>query len=811
MHSPIFFNKNTAIPVLIFSFLLFCSKESIAGENVDKITNNKIVNFDTSLLASLGYSKEIADFFKDSNKYLPGKHDVTIKINNTYIYQTTININENGDLCMDNILIDTLKLKQKEILKTCSAISDIYPNAKINYIPNKSEIYLIFNENDIDLSKSDTRYSKGGFALLANYNIYGMYFKNINSQNFHQGQLDIGANFYNWILRNNGSFIIGENESKYKFNETTLSHSIDSMDSVFQIGQINTNGNIFNGLPLSGIQIYPDSSLHNNVLTIPVVGFTESAATIEVSQNGRLLYQTLVPAGPFELSNINNISATTPLNVVVIQEDGQKQRFSVLTSNINKDTSAVKSNFQLAVGKYRKINSSENSDTPIIIDIERNTEFNYTDYTLGTILSKDYQSIGGKVDVQINNDKSLGVGVLTQNDKYSSGTQLDFNFNKTMYNVSVGVSTLYRTKNYKTLHETLDNKYYDIDEELLENNNNWNHYKKIKSSTSLSSGMSFDDIGRFGYSINYNNYYNDNKNDVSQIMSYSKKIGNITTSINYQMHTDRDNRLYLNLSFPLGKNSSVNIQSQQYHDTSDTTATFRNKYSDSLSYSVGGSNSNNNNKVNGGISLSTPYNKLSVTGSVNNYNKSMMYSTSGAIAYVDNLLVTSPLALGDTFGVIHIPGQSGVKVNVSGGGITTTNYFGIAAIPRLPGRQKTTVQLNTLNLPLNTRLNTTSFDLSVEKGTVVSKTIPSIITNQLLLTVKQKNGLNISSGGSVLNIEGKLVTIVMNNGNVMLTNEQIGQKLILRSPNQDDCTINYSVPEYFDPNVIYEESSAICN
>ena len=48
-------------------------------------------------------------------------------------------------------------------------------------------------------------------------------------------------------------------------------------------------------------------------------------------------------------------------------------------------------------------------------------------------------------------------------------------------------------------------------------------------------------------------------------------------------------------------------------------------------------------------------------------------------------LLLLPVELGDTFGILRVPGQSGILVNSMGGGSTTiTNHFGTAVIPNLP-------------------------------------------------------------------------------------------------------------------------------
>lgn len=84
---------------------------------------------------------------------------------------------------------------------------------------------------------------------------------------------------------------------------------------------------------MNGFQLYSDSSYQNSKLTVPITGMSEKPATVEVTQNNRLLYRTIIPAGPFQLNNISGVSSSQPLHVKVIQDDGIIQEFDVITSN----------------------------------------------------------------------------------------------------------------------------------------------------------------------------------------------------------------------------------------------------------------------------------------------------------------------------------------------------------------------------------------------------------------------------------------------------------------------------------------------
>lgn len=98
--------------------------------------------------------------------------------------------------------------------------------------------------------------------------------------------------------------------------------------------------------------------------------------------------------------------------------------------------------------------------------------------------------------------------------------------------------------------------------------------------------------------------------------------------------------------------------------------------------------------------------------------------------------------------------------------------------------RKSTVQLDTKELPLNVRLDTTSFDVAVARGTVISRTVTATVMKQLLLGITLADGSPAPSGSSVLDEHDGLIGVVMGEGNVMLNNEQIGRPVKLRIANQ---------------------------
>lgn len=794
------------------------------------------VEFDVSALKSLGYGAEVADFFKQGSQFLPGQYDVTVVVNGSARYPATVTFGERGQLCLTPVLQNTLKLKAGDIPPVsgdavdrgghddeareatadigCIDITSVYPKAQVTPHPNTFTVDLLVSEADFDPLLRGDELTYGGTAVFSNYRVYGMQMKGTETQQFYQGQFGMGVNWNNWLLRNNSSLSAGKNSTQYQLNETTLARSIMPWRAMMQLGQINSQGSVFGGTPLNGVQLYSDTSLQmDNQLVVPITGVAESAATVEVMQNGRLLYRTLVPAGPFSFDRINGVVSGQPLQVTVQQDNGQQQQFSVVTSRRLAEAVMSDPTYQVAVGQYRKRAGNEDIETPLIANVEGGVRYRQTDYLAGLQLSDRYQSVGGRLAHQWGQQGriSSSIGALYARNADKQGQQWDASLSTALGPISLGLSSLYRTRDFPTLEETLQ-KASVSEKDKVDNDATW--WQKISetqtaNSVSLSTGNA--DWGRVSYALGYNHYYGNKSDTVLHTLSYAKRLGIVSLSASLQGGNDRDNRVFVNASIPLGRKTSVSMQMQRYQDATTLSSTLTHRPSNLWSYSVGAARNDTQTRLSGSVNATTAYSQLTGSGSWTDENThTLMLSASGAVVYAGGLLATSAVPLGDTFGILRIPGQAGVQVNTLGGRTTVTNHWGTAAIPTLPVNRKTTVQLNTKNLPLNVRLDTTSFDVAVAKGTVISREVTATVVKQLLLGITLADGTPAPSGSSLVDEKGQLMGVVMGEGNAMLSNAQIGRRVRLRMANQQECVLSYPVPIHFEPNVLYEEAAAIC-
>lgn len=771
--------------------LSFCSVEKgNAGE--------KKPVFDIKTLEGLGYTSEAVDFFSKGSRFLPGVHNVKIQINAGRTYNVDARFNTEGELCVDRALLATLKLQQNTLASDCEKLTTLWPDAVVHAYPGQFRIELMLPERAFDTEQDD--YQHGGHALLMNYNLFGQKIDSYNNKIYlAQGVIEPGLNVGNWVVRNRSNINSGISGDHYFSEETSALHTVESIKSVVQFGQYGNRSETFSGLPVVGVQLYSDNAQTNNSqLLVPIQGVADTNATVEVSQRGRVIYRTIVAPGPFALSNITNFSSNVPAELDIIEEDGRRQHVTV-TNTLDMGTYSGTNNYQVGFGQYRQLyGSSPSSAAPFLTtgEVTFSTDESYR-VTAGGLLSADYQNLVLKNMNSGQKNSWISTSVhYSHAQEGKQGGQLEVQGHLPLNgNFSTSLSTLQRIENFITPDEAFSGTTWD---------------SSVRNATNASMSWASPSIGAFAYTASYNQYSHHGGSAITHNLSYAKSVGNAMLNLNLQTTSEGSSTAYTSLSLPLGP-GTMNTQMQQRNHNMTTGATYRSKWRNNDSYSIGVTNDGHQQRVSGTGNMSTPYAQVgsSVSRGTND-NQSVSLSANGAIAYANGNLVTSSQPIGDTFAILSVPEQSNLRVQSPGSSATQTNYAGNAVLAKLPPYTKATAMVDTKTLPLNMRLSSTTADFELARGTVASHKLSVTETRQLLLYVHDKKGKSLPIGASVLDSDGQFITTLVGDGNAMLTNDDIGKHLRIKMPNQNECVVDYQAPSRFDPNVLYETADAVC-
>ncbi len=128
----------------------------------------------------------------------------------------------------------------------------------------------------------------------------------------------------------------GASQSDFYLPQTYLFRALPALRSKLTLGQTYLSSAIFDSFRFAGLTLASDERMLPPSLqgyAPKISGIANSNAQVTVSQNGRILYQTRVSPGPFELPDLSqNISGN--LDVSVRESDGSVRTWQVNTASV---------------------------------------------------------------------------------------------------------------------------------------------------------------------------------------------------------------------------------------------------------------------------------------------------------------------------------------------------------------------------------------------------------------------------------------------------------------------------------------------
>lgn len=763
------------------------------------------VQFDVETLEARGYSADLGAFFSQSPRFLPGMQSVTVNVNASDSYRLDALFDTNGELCFNPTLLAELRLKYDPAAADCTDLAATWPGAAVKLLPGQFRVELTIPEAAFDPALREGAYQSGGTGALLNYDLFMQRVDAPSTgMNYLQATVEPGLNIANWSLRTRGVFTQMQGRNSYSQQEAYAQRPVGSLDALMQVGQVSAFGESFGGLPMLGAQIGTDNAqAAAGQLVVPIQGVASSRSTIEVRQRGRVLYRTVVAPGPFLLTNIPGLTGGADIEVEVIEENGQRRQFSVpaRTGAASIQEPPV---WMAGIGRYHNPVARGNGDGPGKEPLLVTGEYSYNlidrlRLTTSGLFATSYQSLATQSTLAASDAAWVSSGVRYAHTRgVGQGYEFSMLASTTLgTNLSGSLSWLSRSPRYADSSDAFGGS------------GNADDGSRFRQSAAASVAWAHPRWGAISYVLNHNRYYNDNsQGGFSHTLNAGRQIGPANLNVSLQTSPHRGYGVYVNLSMPLGGGSLRNSAYRATNGNITASTNYDGRFGNDLRYSLGVSGETNSQQVNASANLTTAYTQMGAGVSQTTSNMRSTYlSATGALAYADGLFGTASSHVGDTFAIVRIPAQSGVRIT-SSGSTAITNIAGMAVIPSVQPYSKVELRVDTRSLALNTRLETTTADLRLTRGSVATRRIAATEVRQLLLDIRDGEGQPVPSGTSVYDQAGNMMGMIVGEGNFMLTNDDIGKTL--RLGGAQACQVSYPVPEHFDAQSAYEDAKATC-
>ncbi|MFN4449949.1 fimbrial biogenesis usher protein [Klebsiella michiganensis] len=639
------------------------------------------IEFDSETLTSLGIDPQIAHYFSSEAKFLPGATSVMLGVNGKDKGNIVTHFDDDGQLCFDKAFMEQAGIRQSGIdSEGCYDYLHAHPETILKASPGKGRIDLILPQEQLVSQSTDlSGYDTSGTAGVLNYT----FFASRNDYNgghseYSQLMLDGGLNVNTWLLRSHQLLSRANNQFNSENSQTYLQRTFTQIKSTVKAGEIGMNNPLLDGTELYGISFMPESALNDAGSSVLVTGIANTPqARVEIRQQGIMVYSTLVPAGPFTLTDIPLRNATSDLTVAVFETDGS-QHSQVVPASLYRSGLGPAGGYQFSLGRV----SDAYSQQPWVASLAGGWKLNARhNLTSGAIVAQNYQALGIRVD-----------SILPQEISLSLQINQAFDRNNAQQGQKYNLSTSYATQSGFGLNASLSKyseKYREFSQAIDKSFSATN-----KMEYSLGASWGHPVIGMMSASFYDVTGFDSHNNSRYATLNWGKSFRAFSVSASWQrqlsggsIEQSNDNLFYLNLNIPFQRHS-VNAYARSEKGRKRFGTSVTGTISDDTSYTLGAERdqTESRNSFSGGINQNLHYTQLSMNASTNG-SQSHSYSGTlrGGMAAHRHGVTFTPWAIRDTFAIASLDKPvSGVRIETSQGPVWT-DFSGQAVIPSVFG------------------------------------------------------------------------------------------------------------------------------
>lgn len=347
------------------------------------------VEFNTDVLDAA--DKEHIDFsrFSQSGYIMPGQYQMQVLVNGQNISPSDFSVSfiepdVTGNnkhpvpqACLSQEIIARMGLTESSLEKVtywhnmqCADLSHL---PGVNIRPDTAGGVLNINMPQAWLEYSDSswlppsRWDNGIPGVLLDYNLNGTVNRSRDGGQSHFLSYNgtTGANLGAWRLRADyqGSLSHTQDHRRSDDNRFTwerfyLFRALPRWRANLMLGENYISSDIFNAWRYTGVSMESDERMLPPKLrgyAPQISGIAGTNARVVISQQGRVLYDTMVPAGPFTVQDLDS-SVRGRLDVEIIEQDGRKKTFQVNTSYVPYLTRPGQVRYKLVTGRSRDDN-----------------------------------------------------------------------------------------------------------------------------------------------------------------------------------------------------------------------------------------------------------------------------------------------------------------------------------------------------------------------------------------------------------------------------------------------------------------------
>ncbi|WP_447908000.1 outer membrane usher protein [Serratia fonticola] len=669
------------------------------------------------------------------------------------------------------------------------------------------QAYLEYSSPDWD---PPSRWDEGIPGLLLDYNINAQSNRQQSSgtQGYNvSGNGTTGANLGAWRLRadwqgrlDHQTGISDASERNWDWSRYYAYRAISRLKAKLTVGEDFLNSDIFDSFRYTGISLVTDDNMLPPNLrgyAPEVSGMARTNARVTISQQGRVLYETQVAAGPFRIQDLSS-AVSGMLDVRVEEQDGTVQTFRVDTASIPYLTRPGQVRYKLASGR------------PTSIEHRTDGQF-FTTGEASWGISNGWSLYGGGIAGGDYNALSLGVGRdllvlgaisfdVTQSraqlpgEDVRTGGSYRINYSKRFEDYDSQVTFAgyrFSERNFMTMGEFLNARH---------SNNDVGSNKEMYT---VSFNKQFTSIGLGAYLNYYHQTYWDKPTNDRYNLQLAKafdfgSVKNVSVSMTAyrnQYNNTNDDGVYLSLSMPWGNSGSLSYSSAFAQGNNRQSVGYYDRVNDRGSYQVMAGTSNGRGDVSGFYTHQGDMAQVSANASYRDgqYSSVGLALQGGATVTAKGGALHRTSVLGGTRLLLDTDGVPNVPVRGYGTS-TNSNAFGKAVVTDVNSYYRNTASVDLESLGDNAEATRSVVQATLTEGAIGYRKFDVISGAKAMAVLRLADGSTPPFGASVLNLKKQVTGLVSDEGNVYLSGIQPGETMMVSWNGREQCQVRLPDP-----------------
>jgi outer membrane usher protein FimD/PapC len=744
-----------------------------------------LAQFDAQTLRARGLSPSIANFFRHAPRFAPGEQPVQVTVNGNALGRKNALFNSAGRLCFTAAFARSIGLVPMDDSTRrpigavasdgdCPDYRTFSPRSVLALQPDLGAVDIIVPPEHVVPVPRAFRTESAGVGGTLNYRAFALEnrVRGGAGSSYRYVDTTVGFNLDDWVLRSQQSYSHNGGSGHWHWQSATAQKTFAAQAQVLQAGWITTQSPLFSGIPLTGVQWFPERALRPQA-SFAVTGVAATTARVEITQKGVLLLSTVVPPGPFSLSDYLLQDRGTDLQVRVTEQTGAEQRFVVPAASLLAADMAVPEGLSVAAGTlWDQTDSVGYRHSPVLAASQGWSHDNLSGVA-GVLVSRSYLSAGGAGGIGLG-PHSAYVQMLAAHDGEQGVTGAITNGALALRlhrEFSVGLSGQLRSRGYRTLQEAqgLVQSPWVLGDARSQVGINvtWD----IGGRGSLIAGVirARDSAGNTAYI--YSQSWNAHWRDIYFSVGLAHSSG--TPGAARPAATSQPgggNYFYANVSLPLGHQATANGYLRQREGTSWAGASISQRLSDTFAYQASAeraSGRQQGDNTNLSASLLARYVNLAAGTGRGNGHAGYFGQASGGLVATQQGLAFSPYPVQDTFGTAQTGDVVGVRIETPAGPVWS-GPGGLAALPALMPYQESRVEVAGNVLPVDVDADNPSQTVQAGRGAVVNLSMGVKRVRRIVLTVTTAGGGLLPAGSAVLRGADEFFTAAAAKGRVLL-------------------------------------------